>query len=172
MLIRLSCMRAWRASVFVISFLTCSLSLDALPLRVFKVSEIVRDFGTLRGQEITVEGRLVRAGYMLRSDGSILFETRTCNLMMCGKDECCNACTADVSLVEDGSFGIALSGRFGGREIGCSGNECAMNCNPEIQKHFRITGLLRVEEDHGGPVRLVLEVRFIGPIEKHAKGST
>ncbi len=172
MLIRLSCMRSWRASVFALSFVTCSLSLNALPLRVFKVSEIVGNFRTLRDQQITVEGRLVRAGYMLQSDGSILFQTHTCNLMMCGKDECCNACTADVSLVEDGSSGIALSGSFGGREIGCSGNECAMSCNPEIQKQFRITGVLRVEEDHGGPVRLVLEVRSIAPLVKNAKGST
>lgn len=74
--------------------------------------------------------------------------------MYCG-DTCCNTCESPVSLMDD-QFGIALEGKYLGQEIGCSGNECGLTCNPLIGKSYRATGILR-SEDHGNALRLWLE---------------
>ena len=138
---------------------------SAAPLSIVNV---LRNYESLQGRRITIEGRAVSAGFMAKNVNqdsfSIMMSTSTCTLMYCG-DTCCNTCESPVSLMDD-QFGIALEGKYLGQEIGCSGNECGLTCNLLIGKSYWGMGILRLE-DHGNALRLWLEspvIELIPPL--------
>ncbi|MBL8019978.1 MAG: hypothetical protein JNM27_09960 [Leptospirales bacterium] len=133
-------------------------SASAQPRRL-AVSYVVAHFKQLNGAFIEIEGPGNPASTYLLSDGMVQMSGPICTLLMCG-DAACNNCGSDVSILDSNSgAGISLRGSFKGEPIRCAGNEALMNCNPPSMRKIRTAGILRVEDDHGGPIKLVLEVK-------------
>lgn len=139
-------------------------SASAQPRRL-AISYVVAHFKELNGSCIEIEGRGSPSSIYLLPDGIIQTSGPACTLLMCGDDAACNSCGSDLSIVDSNSgAGIALKGVFQGKAIQCAGNEALMTCNPPKMQRIRVAGILRVEDDHGGPIRLVLEVRSLVPL--------
>lgn len=140
-----------------------SFSISAAPI---SIETALRNHRTLAGRQITIEGRASALSTMAKnitdSSFDILHVMPACTLVYCS-NSCCNECSASVSLVDESFFGIALEGNYAGAVLGCSGNECAIRCNPEKHRRYRATGILRFE-DHGDALRLWMEVERLVPI--------
>ena len=122
-----------------------------------------RNRAALSGRTIAIEGRSSAMKTMARNITESSFEIMcmmpVCTLLFCG-DTCCNSCGSNVSLSDDSMLGIVLAGQYQGKDIGCSGNECSMACNPQLGARYRATGTLRFEE-HGDAVELILHVQTL-----------
>lgn len=78
------------------------------------------------------------AGRVVAVEGTPVPEVR-CTLLQCGEDECCNTCSGDYELaMPDREHRVLLRGLEG-----CSGNNCAYDCQPfgrEPTRRYRFVG--------------------------------
>ncbi|MCB1310162.1 MAG: hypothetical protein KDK30_18385 [Leptospiraceae bacterium] len=113
--------------------------------KVLSLAEVLAQADKLEGRLITIMGT-VRVGRLIKNaDGSSRFQGAACTRMACAPaNPCCNSCHSGASLV-DGMDGTALTGNWQGEAVGCHGNECEMQCNPESDTEHTFTG--RLEHD-------------------------
>lgn len=90
----------------------------------YSVDEAVEAASQLDGENVEVQGEAVKGRAI-------------CTQMACFDDNpCCNTCSAQVKLEENRSIILR------GEEIGCSGNNCQVNCTPETGKTYLVKGTL------------------------------
>ena len=66
-----------------------------------------------------------------------------CTLMYCDEENpCCNTCGSGIALGGDTGM-LDVRGTYEGREMGCSGNNCKMECWPEEGSTATLTGVLK-----------------------------
>lgn len=122
-----------------------SISADNSTEEIRSLAEVIERADELEGQAITINGT-VRVGRLIQNaDGSLRFQGAACTRMACAPaNPCCNSCHSGVSIVE-GVHGLTLTGSWQGEAVGCHGNECELQCNPESNAEHTLTG--RLERD-------------------------
>lgn len=91
---------------------------------VFTPDYVISSSEALIGEEISVNAE-VREG------------PQACSQAYCGPENpCCNSCSAPLYI------GSGERIRLEGENIGCSGNNCALNCAPQAGKEYVLRGEL------------------------------
>ncbi|MFB6115217.1 MAG: hypothetical protein ABEK04_02910 [Candidatus Nanohalobium sp.] len=94
---------------------------------VYGVDYVVNNSGKLEGSTITVKGEVLRG-------------PKVCTQMFCMEDNpCCNSCSASVKLKQEKEIKLT------GKDPGCSGTNCALNCTPATGKKYLVTGKIKVK---------------------------
>ncbi len=95
---------------------------------VLTASEVLKESKSLLGKTVSIKGF---------AKPFITICTKTA----CpASNPCCNSCGASLS-IESGGASIELRGSSEGMEIGCSGNECSLECRPLREgREYIVTG--------------------------------
>jgi len=97
------------------------------------------------GSVLTAGEALKQSKSLIGKDVSVIGMAKPsaviCTKIACPEsDMCCNSCGASLS-IESGGASIELRGSSEGMEIGCSGNECSLECRPLREgREYIVTG--------------------------------